>query len=164
MRLTRHTDYALRLLIYLAAVPPDAPATAPAVARAYGISPHHMAKIAHRLGRLGYVHTRRGRGGGLALARPTDAINLGVLVREMEATLAVVECFDDPAACPIEPACGLKRVLAEARDAFLAELDRRTLADLVRKPGRLTDLLVWGEPPRSPGGKRPARAGVSAAR
>lgn len=141
MQLTMHTDYALRLLIFLA-VRQGQSATVQEVAEAYHVSTNHMAKVAQRLTQLGYVHSTRGRGGGLRLGVAPESINLGDLVRQTENTLTLVECFEANSGCPIEPECGLKRVLKQAQDAFFAELSRLTLADLVTRPQRFTALQV----------------------
>ncbi|MFI4859843.1 MAG: Rrf2 family transcriptional regulator [Phycisphaerales bacterium JB063] len=140
MHLTTHTDYALRLLIYLQARP-EAPASVREVAEAYGISAHHLAKVAQTLAGLGWIDSRRGRGGGLALGEGAPQLGLGEVVRALEPD-ALVECHGDRSACPIEPACKLKGVLYEAREAFYAALDDYTLADLARQPRKLTRLLV----------------------
>jgi Rrf2 family nitric oxide-sensitive transcriptional repressor len=142
MRLTRYSDYSLRVLIYLA-VRPDALATVEEIARAYGISRAHLMKVVHQLGRAGYIDTLRGRGGGLRLARAPEEILVGDVIRFTEDDLDLVECFDAEASeCRIEPACGLRRVLGEALDAFLATLDRYTLADLVARRRRPLDRLL----------------------
>jgi Rrf2 family nitric oxide-sensitive transcriptional repressor len=87
-------------------------------------------KVVHQLGLAGYVETVRGRNGGLRLARPPAEINVGEVVRRMEPDLDIVPCFNASGACVIQPACILKGALDEALDAFLAVLDRYTLADL----------------------------------
>ncbi len=153
MRLTTYTDYSLRLLMYLAAQP-GRRATIAEVAAAYGISTHHMTKVAHGLGRLGWLATVRGQGGGLELAQPADRIGIGRVVRGTEGADLPAACFGDaPAACAILGACRLRGVLAEAVDAFYASLDRHTLADLVRRPRALTRLLAI---PALPAPRRPA--------
>jgi Rrf2 family nitric oxide-sensitive transcriptional repressor len=141
MRLTRHTDNALRALIYLAIH--DEPARITDIARRMGMSEDHVAKVVARLADLGYVATTRGRNGGVRLARAAKAINVGSVVRDTEENMTLVECFD-PATnqCPIAPACALATALDEALTAFLAVLDRYTLADLAAKPRSLTRLLV----------------------
>jgi Rrf2 family nitric oxide-sensitive transcriptional repressor len=141
MKLSQHTDYALRLLIHLA-VHGDRAATVSEVAGAYGISSHHMAKVAQTLVQGTWVVSARGRGGGLRLARKPAEICVGDVVRHTEASLAIVECFGSEPGCPIEPACKLKHVLSEACDAFLAVLDQHTLADLVRNRRALVPLLI----------------------
>ena len=143
MRLTIHTDYALRLLIYLAARSDPARATIGEIADAYGIARNHLTKVAHRLGRAGHVATVRGKGGGLRLARPAARTGVGEVVRCTEPDLALVPCFAPVCgACPIVPACGLRGALEEARQAFLAVLDRHTLADLAAQSAALRALLA----------------------
>lgn len=141
MRLTVYADYSFRLLIYLA-VRGDEPATIPEIAASYGISRNHLVKVTHQLGIKGFIHTTRGRNGGLRLARPASEIGLGEIVRRMEPDMALVPCFSaEDAGCAIQSTCALRNVLAEARDAFLAQLDRYTLQDLVAPRTRLVELL-----------------------
>ena len=152
MRLTRHTDYALRLLMLLAAEP-DASHTIEEAARRYRVSRNHLMKVAHRLIRSGFIAGARGRGGGLALPRPAAEINVGAVVRATEENLDLVECFD-PAGntCRLTPACGLRAPLQEALRAFLAVLDRYSLADLVGDPAsarRMRRLLGDGPRPEA---------------
>lgn len=133
MQLTRHSDYSLRVLTFLAMRSGEM-ATIPEIAEAYGISRAHLMKIVQRLGQLGYIQTLRGRGGGLLLGRPPEEIRLGELLRHTEENLDLVDCFSvsSSAGCRIEPACKLKGILAEALQSFFGTLDRYTLADLVR--------------------------------
>lgn len=146
MRLTVRTDYSLRVLMY-AGLARGRLATIAEMAAAYGVSQNHLMAVVHRLGTLGYLETVRGKGGGVRLARPPDAINLGEVVRRVETDMALVECFAaaEPGQCPIAPACALRGVLGEALDAFLAVLDRYTLADLLGPRRALCDLLGCGE-------------------
>lgn len=143
MRFTRHTDYAFRVLIYLAGKPPGERATIREIAEAYAISENHLMKIIHRLGREGFVETVRGRQGGLALSRAPDAINLGDVVRCCEDDLALVECFDPQSSqCRIAPVCKLTGIARDALQAFLTVFDRHTLADLAVPQSRLLDVLA----------------------
>ncbi len=137
MRLTRHTDYALRLLMLLA-MEPDELHTIEEIASRYGISRNHLMKVAQTLARDGFVEGLRGRGGGLRLGRPAESVGIGAVVRSCEDGFALVECFDHQNnGCVIAPACGLRGPLEEALRAFLAVLDRYTLADLIGNPGML---------------------------
>jgi Rrf2 family nitric oxide-sensitive transcriptional repressor len=134
MRLTLHTDFALRLLMLLA-LEPDKLHTIEEVARRYRISRNHLMKVVQTLGQQGFVDSQRGRGGGLRLARPAKQINLGAVVRSTEDSLSLVECFDaGQNNCVIAAACGLRGPLGEALAAFFAVLDRYSLADLVANP------------------------------
>jgi Rrf2 family nitric oxide-sensitive transcriptional repressor len=139
MQLTRYTDYSLRVLIFLAIQPPERRSTINEIAERFEISRNHLVKIVHRLGQLGYVRTIRGKGGGLCIGAAPGEINLGAVVRDTEATLDVINCTDPY--CPVAPACRLKGVLNEARDAFLAVLERYTLADLIHNRAQLASLL-----------------------
>lgn len=148
MRLTVYTDYALRLLMYLA-VKDDGLATIAEVAESYDVSRNHMMKVAHQLGLAGYVETVRGRSGGLRLARPAAEINLGDVVRHTEQDMALVPCMAPvDAACAIRPSCLLKRALDRAAAAFLSVLDEYSLGDLVKPRHALRHLLAIEPPPR----------------
>jgi Rrf2 family nitric oxide-sensitive transcriptional repressor len=134
MQLTSFTDYALRVLIY-AAVRPASQCRTADVAAMFGISRHHVVKVVNELRHLGYLETTRGREGGFGLAKPPERIRLGDVVRRTEGTMKLVECFDrETNTCPLAPACGLKGVLHEAFEAFLAVLDRHSIADLIAQP------------------------------
>lgn len=150
MHLTRYTDYALRTLIYLA-LKGGEPATIQEVAQRYGISQNHLMKVVHKLGTLGYVRTVRGKGGGVSLAQRPPEINVGRVVRDTEPYFAMAECFEPDGRCVIAPVCRLAGALQEALDAFLAVLDRFTLADLVHNPHALGSLLAVPAPPAAAG-------------
>jgi len=141
MRLTVHTDYALRMLIYLA-VKDDGLATIAEIADRYAVSQNHLMKVANHLGEAGFITTVRGKGGGLRLAGPADRISLGAVVRRTEPDMTLVPCFTPgDTSCRIGSACGLPPILLDAREAFLAVLDRYTIADLVHRRAGLRDLL-----------------------
>ncbi len=131
MRLTRYTDYSLRVLIYLG-LQPERLSSIREIAEAYGISESHLMKVVQALGQTGYVATLRGRGGGLKLAKSPHEINLGEVVRKTEDDVALVECFAEDGACRIEAPCRLRHLLKEALEAFFAVLDRHSLADLLQ--------------------------------
>lgn len=140
MQLTTHTDYALRLLIYLALFKAEPALTVQDAAARYGISTNHLAKVAQRLVQQGYITSQRGRGGGLALTHDPAAINIGEVVRTLE-SFNLVECFSDDSMCRIEQDCKLAEAIVEAREAFLHTLERYTLADLVRTKTKLIRML-----------------------
>ena len=141
MHLNQHTDYGLRVLLYLAACPEGA-APSPDISSAYDISLHHLRKVVQNLARAGYIQTMRGRTGGLTLARPADQIHLGQVVRDLEPDFDLVECFNPrDNTCVISPACILHGALEEAQRAFLDVLDRYTLAELARNRTYLWRIL-----------------------
>lgn len=142
MRLTVYTDYGLRLLMY-AALKDGELATIQEVADAYGISKNHLMKVAFDLGRHGFLETVRGRGGGLRLARAAERIRVGDVVRAMEEDFTLVECFAAKKnTCRVTRGCRLKGALNEALKAYLAVLDKCTLADLTARNASLGKILL----------------------
>lgn len=142
MRLTAYTDYSLRVLTYLG-LKGDRLSTIGEISDTYGLSANHLMKIIHNLGKLGYVETVRGRGGGIRLAGRPQEINLGQLVRQVEPDFEIAECFDDSRRdnCVIAPACRTQWILEKAVQAFMDVLDAYTLADLLQNSTRLSALL-----------------------
>jgi Rrf2 family nitric oxide-sensitive transcriptional repressor len=129
MQLSLHSDYALRVLMALAAG--DRQLSVDEIARRYGISRNHLAKVAQKLQTEGYVTTYRGRGGGMRLARPANEIVVGDVVRRFENLESFVGCFAAGSGCAVNGLCALKPALGGAVDAFLTHLDGFRLCDLV---------------------------------
>lgn len=132
MRLALQTDYALRTLLYLATR--TGRATVSDVAEFYGISAHHVGKVVHRLGLLGYVRNRRGPAGGIELARAPGAITVGRVVLDFEEDMHLLECVGSPGRCVIQPGCTLRAVLAEAERLQVDYLLGVTLESLLPTP------------------------------
>lgn len=129
MQLTLYTDYSLRVLVYLS-VAPERIATISEITDYYGISRNHVVKIVHHLSTLGYIHSSRGKGGGLRLALPPEEIRIGDVVRQVEPHFNIVDCFDNETQpCVIDSLCTLKHALHRASQAFMEILDQYTLAD-----------------------------------
>ena len=144
MKLTDRTDYAFRVLMYLAANGGRL-ATVGEIAACYGISHSHLTRVVWALGRAGFVETVRGKGGGLRLARPAEAVGVGAVTRSMERSMPLAECFPGGSGnCRIETCCALKGVLAEAEAAFFAVLDRYTVDDLVHGNRELRGFVRGG--------------------
>ncbi|MFN0103842.1 MAG: RrF2 family transcriptional regulator [Bryobacteraceae bacterium] len=136
MQLTLHTDYSLRVLLYLAHFP-DRRVGTEEISKAYGISKNHLVRVMRTLADGGFLKVTVGRAGGVNLARAPDEIRLGEVVRATEASFRIVECHDAKNnTCPIVPVCGLKGMLDLALAAFLDELDKHTLADMVKERSR----------------------------
>jgi Rrf2 family nitric oxide-sensitive transcriptional repressor len=151
MRLTMHTDYALRMLIQLG-TNNDRLVTVAETAQVYSVSKNHMMKVAHQLCLNGYVEAVRGNGGGLRLAKRPQEINLGEVVRSTESDFALVGCFEPRCEeCRISSACLLRSVLHRALAAFLAVLDEYTLQDLLVTQPLLQELFQFDRRPRPPG-------------
>jgi Rrf2 family nitric oxide-sensitive transcriptional repressor len=145
MRLTSYTNYSLRVLMYCA-LHRDRLVTIPEIATAFDLSRAHLLKSARHLGQLGYLHTVRGRNGGIELAQPPERISVGEAIRALEDTGDFVECFN-PARnqCRIAGTCKLTGLLRRGLEGFYRELDGSTLADLVSDEVALRERLALVE-------------------
>ena len=142
VRLTVYTDYSLRTLLYLALRDADYLATIQEIADTYNISKNHLMKVTYELGKLGYIDTIRGRGGGIRLAVDPSSITIGQVVRQTEDDFNIVECFNhEQNLCIISPACKLKHILYDAMQAYLNVLNQYTLADVAQNKDELLKLL-----------------------
>ncbi|HUN53100.1 MAG TPA: Rrf2 family transcriptional regulator [Candidatus Sulfotelmatobacter sp.] len=140
MRLTLHTDFALRVLIQVG-INDGALTTIDGIAKGFGISKNHLMKVVNDLSQKGYLDTVRGRNGGIRLMRKPSEINVGQVVRETEGQLEILGCLHQTGYCRIEPACVLRGVVQDAADAFISVFDRYTLADLIKPRNALASLL-----------------------
>lgn len=132
MQLTRHTDYALRTLIYLGTYN-DRLCSITEIADAHQISRNHLMKVVNHLVQAGYLESFRGRGGGIRLQDSPEDIRLGEVIKSCEQNLRLVDC----AMCKIAGTCRLPRIFHEALGSFFGVLDRYTLSDLIREPALL---------------------------
>jgi Rrf2 family transcriptional regulator, nitric oxide-sensitive transcriptional repressor len=140
MRLTLHTDFALRVLIHVG-LNDGRLTTINDIAESFGISKNHLMKVVNDLSQKGYLDTVRGRNGGIRLMRKPRDINIGQVVRDTEDRLEVLGCLRAKGYCRIERACVLRGVVQDATKAFLKVFDRYTLADLIKPHKALSSLL-----------------------
>lgn len=141
MRLTTLTDYAMRLLMYVGQHP-ERLCTISEIAKAYNISETHLMKVTHQLGQRGWIETVRGKNGGMRLAHEPADINLGAVVRDTEADLALVDCLSENTTCTLSGRCHLTSIVEGALQRFLSYLDEYTLADLLRKEKPVNGLSI----------------------
>lgn len=141
MRITKRTNLAMRVLMFCG-VNGGRLVTNAEIAARCNTSENHLAQVINQLGQLGYLHTQRGRHGGLRLARPMTQIVVGEVFRDIETGVALAECFADiDNSCPLTKACYLRIAIADAVHAFYAHLDGITLDALVCGNAALSALL-----------------------
>ena len=140
MRLTRFTDYSLRVLIYLG-LRNDDRVTIREIAKVFEISRNHLMKVVSNLTRMGYLEARRGPGGGISLARPAVEINLADVIIDMEEDMNLVTCFSEQGQCVIKPVCRLRCALEKAMKAYVNTLKDYSLQDLLEPRSKLGELL-----------------------
>lgn len=148
MRLTTLTDYALRLMMYLAQRP-ERLCTIAEVAGSYGVSEAHMMKVTHQLGLAGWIETVRGKGGGMRLAHAPKDIGLGAVVRSVEPDFFMVECFSTGNACVLSGNCKLTTVIEQALQDFMATLDAKSLADILPDDAEAAQVIRFTQPARN---------------
>lgn len=139
MQLTRHTDYSLRVLIYLSLNKSEDLITINEISEHFKILKNHLTKVVNHLSQKGYIETVRGKNGGIRLATLPSNIKLGDVIRSMEMNLEVVDCSKP--LCPLINNCKLKRILNEAKQSFLNTLDNYTIEDLNEEPETIKNLL-----------------------
>lgn len=133
MQLTLHSEYSLRVLLYLGTHQGRLCSTRE-ISDAYGISRHHLVRVVQTLAEHGYLELLPGRGGGISIAKEPHTIRLGDVVCAAEPNMRLAECFDSRNNdCILTPVCSLKPALREALNAFLESLNRYSLADLLAR-------------------------------
>lgn len=130
VQINRYTDYAYRILLYLAANPGER-ATMADISSYYGISHEHLRKVVHNLSKHGYIQTYLGKSGGMELKRNIAKINLAQVFSDFEGVKPLIDCIET--ACPLTPSCSLNDVFKKAQKVFLNELKQYTLADLLKR-------------------------------
>lgn len=139
MKLTQHTDFSLRLLIFLSLQDKGALVTISDVSEHFYILKNHLTKVVNKLSKLGYVQTVRGKNGGICLAKSPKDINLSDIIKAMEMNIEVVNCIQP--SCPLTNNCDLKGILDDAQQAFFSSLEKHTLADICTQPEKIKVLL-----------------------
>lgn len=148
MQITKHTNYALRMLMYCAAH--EGAVRLVDVVSFYGLSHSFMQKVLQATTKAGFLTTTRGRTGGLQLSRPATEITVGEVVRAMEDRFEMAECFRDDVSCPLEKSCGLNTAFHEALAAFLSALDGYTIADITDERANIKVLTMLEAMTRMP--------------
>lgn len=129
MQLNKFTDYALRILMYVAR-PSDVPYTIADIARDLHVSQNHLVKIVHFMGKQHWIVTIRGKGGGLRLNPEAKSLKLGEIVRTLQGHQQIVECNTPP--CVLRSHCGLKGILDQALESFYQSLNQYTLGEVIQ--------------------------------
>ena len=139
--LTKKAKYALLAALHLARRESEGAVLIAEIAEAERIPKKFLESILLTMKNRGLLVSRKGRGGGYALARPADQISFGEIVRLMDGPLAPVPCVSVTAyhaceECASEAGCEIRAVMKRVRDAISEVLDATTLADAVRDEGR----------------------------
>ncbi len=142
MRITKRTNIAIRVLMFCGSNEGRL-VTKAEIAERCNASENHLAQVINQLGQLGYLHTQRGRNGGMQLGRAMSKIRIGDVFRNLESSVPIAECFADvDNTCPLVEACRLKIAIAGAAEAFYHHLDEVTLDELVCGNHALLEIMA----------------------
>jgi Rrf2 family protein len=133
--LTKKAKYGLKAMVHLAGIEPGRTALVNDIATANQIPKKFLDAILAELRNAGFVHSKKGKGGGYMLARPSNDIGVGNIIRILDGPLAPIQCAsrtvyrrcDD---CADEKKCAVRLVMLEARDAIANVLDKTSLAQM----------------------------------
>lgn len=135
MQLNKFTDYALRVVLYIAPSR-ELPYTISEVATALHVSENHLIKVVHFMAKQHWLMTTRGKGGGIRLNPQSLTLKLGDIVQTLQGDHQVVNCLE-PSPCILLKTCGLKSILNQAMQQFYQSLNQYTLADVVNQPTKI---------------------------
>jgi len=138
MQINRYTDYAYRVLMYLA-VNKDERITSAQIAKYYSISQEHLRKIIHKLSQLGYTKTYLGRGGGVVINKSLKEINIGTIFIDFEGVSPLINCAET--SCALRASCNLSDLFSDAQTIFVEELKKKTMYDLINNTYMRNSLL-----------------------
>ncbi|MFZ2176290.1 MAG: Rrf2 family transcriptional regulator [Rhodococcus sp. (in: high G+C Gram-positive bacteria)] len=141
MQLTQFTDLGLRIVMRLAVAGDGERPGSRSIAEELSVSYTHVTKVITRLGELGIVDARRGRGGGLAITELGRTASIGWIARRLEGDSEVVDC-DGANPCPLRSGCLLRSALRRAQNAFFESLDALTVEDVTSNPTKTVLLAL----------------------
>lgn len=142
--LSQTVEYSLRAVVYLASQAPEARTTRQ-VAAATKVPPAYLSKVLQALSRAGIVHSRRGVGGGMSLARPPEELTILAVVDAVEPIGRIKECPLGLAAHGTR-LCPLHKRLDAALEAVEAAFAKTTLAEVLAEPSPSVPLCDFPQP------------------
>jgi len=133
VQLTRASDYAVRVIIHLATLPPGSKMQQAELSRATDVSGHFLSKVLQQLVRCQFIRSQRGSGGGFALAIPASSVSLLDVVEAIEGPLRLNLCIKDGPSCDRKANCPAHEVWADAQAALVKVLGTASIASLAVK-------------------------------
>lgn len=132
--LSKKSQYGFKALVYLAQHAASGPVLISDIAEKKNIPLKFLESILLDLRKAGLLESKKGKGGGYFFAIPPNQIKLSTVMRLLDGPIALLPCvsmnFYKKCEDCDEVTCGLNHVMAEVRDASLAILENRTVADL----------------------------------
>ncbi|CAG1011080.1 Putative HTH-type transcriptional regulator [Anaerolineales bacterium] len=132
IRINRQTDYAIRLILYIAQQKEGARVSTAEVRREMQIPPALAQRIVANLARGEFIQTFPGRDGGLVLARPAQEINLRQIVEHFEGKFFISDCLVDKGNCPFDNKCPVRFRWTRLQSQIVVELEQITFMELAQ--------------------------------
>jgi len=130
MRLTRQGDYAVRVMVDLAAQPQDVPIPRAQIQARQDVPGAYLAKIVQALARAGLVRTLPGSRGGVLLNAAPDAVTLLQVIEAIEGPIHLNRCVVAPGSCPRDRFCSVHPVWLRLQALVRRELEAVTISAL----------------------------------
>ncbi|MDQ7842368.1 MAG: Rrf2 family transcriptional regulator [Armatimonadota bacterium] len=130
MEITRQADYAIRIVLDLAATDSGGVVRSDDVARRQLVPRAYFTKVVQTLVRAGYVRTLRGARGGIQLARDPQTITLRQIIEAAEGPIRLNRCVAG-GECALERTCSAHPVWEHIQGVLMRELDSATVAQMV---------------------------------
>ena len=132
--LSKKTQYAFRALMHLAQKENNKPVLISEISIKKKIPLKFLENILLQLKQEGILGSKKGKGGGYFLVKNPENILLADILRKVDGPIALLPCvslhFYQKCSNCDEKNCGLHKVLCEVRDANLAILEKKTVADI----------------------------------
>ena len=133
MKITRASDYAVRVMIHLAGLPPGSTLQQSELSKATEVSGHFLSKVLQQLVRARLIRSQRGSGGGYALATSASNVSLLDVVEAMEGPVRLNQCLDEGPSCNRKSWCPAHEIWAEAQMAIVRVLGAASMAALAAR-------------------------------
>lgn len=130
MQVTMSSDYALRTLMQIAREGKDVVIPIRFISREWQIPEKYLRKIVPLLARAGLIHSHRGNGGGISLARPATDITPRAVIEAIDGPITLNRCLSADHFCQRENWCPMHTLWLQAREQLESVLDSKTLAQL----------------------------------
>lgn len=147
MQITRASDYAVRVMIHLASLPPGSTVRQSELTKATAVSGHFLSKVLQQLVRSRLIRSQRGAGGGYVLATAADRVSLLDVLEALEGPVRLNQCIDEGPSCDRKPWCPAHEVWAEAQAAITNVLGAASVASLAARAKvvgyKLDEKTVW---------------------
>jgi Rrf2 family transcriptional regulator, iron-sulfur cluster assembly transcription factor len=139
---SRSSEYAIRAVVHMAALPAGEYAMVKNIAAEGGIPAHFLAKILQELARDGFLHSSKGPRGGFRLRKPAGEISMLSIIEAVDGAGRYDRCIGGSPECNDRAPCGMHDSWKTLRSRIIEYLEGTTVADLAKALGEKRRLLA----------------------